>query len=67
MRRLVRPGLFVGIVIGLAAGGTVGWASIPDTTTGEISTCYFVSGAKKGQMRVIDYQAGERCVEGEHM
>jgi len=53
-------------VTALVVGG-VGWAAIPDTTTGTITACYPTSGAKSGALRVIDHQAGTRCATGEAM
>lgn len=44
------------------AGGTVAVASIPDSGTRVIAGCYTT---KSGALRVIDYQAGKRCVTGE--
>lgn len=68
---LKRPGwktaLLVGLVVGLAAGGTVLWAAIPNNVTGAITACYPTSGTNKGALRVINYQAGERCATGEAM
>src|SRR4051812_28965 len=68
---LKRPGwlaaLIVGVVIGLAAGGAVVWATIPNSTTGAITACYPTSGSYKGVLIVIDYQAGARCESGEVM
>ncbi len=66
---LKRPGwlgvLIVGVIIGLAAGGAVVWATIPDNTTGTITACYPTSGTSQGALRVINYQAGTRCKAGE--
>ena len=68
IKHLGWAGLVVGLVIGLAIGGTMSWATIPDGVHGQITGCYRVSGANKGALRVIDYQAGDRCVAGtEHM
>lgn len=55
----------MGLAVGLAVGGTFAWAAIPDSTTGTITACYPTSGATKGALRVIDYQAGTRCATGE--
>jgi hypothetical protein len=51
-------------VTAIVVGG-ISWAAIPNTTTGAITACYPTSGASKGALRVIDYQAGQRCVSGE--
>lgn len=55
----------MGLVVGLAAGGTFAWAAIPNSNTGEITACYPTSGTSKGVLRVINYEAGERCASGE--
>lgn len=65
INRLGWRGLLVGLVIGLATGGTFAWASIPNSTTGAVNACYPTSGTSKGALRVIDYQAGARCASGE--
>lgn len=65
LRRLGSRALLVGLVIGLAAGGTFAWAAIPATSTGNIVACYPTSGTSKGALRVVDYQAGQRCISGE--
>ena len=49
----------------VAAVSGVAWATIPDSNTGQISACYPTSGATKGQLRVIDAQAGATCAAGE--
>ncbi len=55
---LKRPGWFgvlvVGVVVGLAAGGAVVWATIPNSTTGAITACYPTRGASQGALRVIN-------------
>ena len=58
-------GLIVGVVVGLMVGGGIAWAAIPDDASRAITACYPKSGAAKGALRVIDYQAGERCKAGE--
>ena len=66
MQRLgLKSGLLLGLVVGLAAGGTFAWAAIPDSTSGTITACYPTSGTSKGALRIIDYQAGTRCATGE--
>jgi uncharacterized protein YjbI with pentapeptide repeats len=55
----------VGLVVGLAAGGTFAWAAIPNSTSGNITACYPTSGTSKGALRVIDYESGARCAAGE--
>ncbi len=60
------PCLVAGSVIGLAIGGTMSWATIPDTLHGRIDVCYAVSGPNKGLLRVIDTQNGAHCNDGEH-
>lgn len=53
----------VGVVVGVFLSGvTVAVASIPDSGTQVISGCYTT---KNGTLRVIDYQAGRRCLTGE--
>jgi dienelactone hydrolase len=67
LKRLGWRGLLVGLVVGLAVGGTFAWAAIPTSTTGAITACYPTNGASKGSLRVIDYQAGVRCASGQAM
>jgi len=45
-------------IVGVSVAGGVAWAAIPDSSTGAISACYPTSGANKGSLRVINYQAG---------
>lgn len=61
MRRgtLAFAALSAGVVLG---GVSVGIAAIPDSSTGLISACMTT---RTGSIRVIDYQAGRRCVSGE--
>lgn len=54
-------GVLAGVVMG---GATVAVASIPSSGSGVISACYRVS---TGTLRVIDVQAGRRCVAGERL
>lgn len=66
--RIVRSRVTVGVVcaaLGATIVGGIAWAAIPSTNNGQISACYPTSGVAKGQLRVIDYQAGERCRAGE--
>ena len=65
LKRIGFRGLVVGLIAGLAVGGTFAWAAIPGGVNGQISACYPTSGANKGVLRVIDYQTGERCAAGE--
>ncbi|MGO9877093.1 MAG: pentapeptide repeat-containing protein [Acidimicrobiia bacterium] len=67
LKRLGLPGLVVGLVVGLAAGGTFAWAAIPDSATGMIAACYPRSGPNKGVLRIIDHQAGRACTSSEAM
>lgn len=64
MRRTV-AGISLGLVLGLLAGGGFVWATIPDSNTGVATACYPTSGASKGDLRVIDAQAGEVCPAGQ--
>lgn len=61
MKQRIRVGvaLAIGVLIG---GASIAWAAIPHSTTGVISACLTT---KTGAIRVIDYQAGKRCVTGE--
>lgn len=53
----------IGFSIGaLVAGATVAFASIPHSTSGQITGCY---SARSGALRVIDAQAGQTCARGE--
>jgi hypothetical protein len=66
--RIARSRATVGVVctaLGAAVVGGFAWAAVPSTNNGQISACYPTSGVAKGQLRVIDYQAGERCRAGE--
>jgi uncharacterized protein YjbI with pentapeptide repeats len=65
MKKLGWRGLLVGLMVGLAAGGTAAWAAIPDSTSGRVTTCYPTSGTNQGVLRVIDYQGGAQCGAGE--
>jgi hypothetical protein len=58
-------GLAVGVVIGLAVGGSIAYAAIPDSPSGQISACYPTSGPDKGKLSVIDASAGQSCGAGE--
>ena len=61
-----RPVLAAGaFAMGLALAGGIAWAAIPNSTTGQITACYPTSGTAKGQLRVIDAQAGATCKAGE--
>ena len=53
--------LAVGLVLGL--GTTWAWAAIPNSVSGRIVGCYPKTGAKV--LRVIDFQAGQRCTASE--
>jgi len=57
--------LVVGLILGLAIGGGVAWATIPNSSTGEITACVKTSGTTKGAVRIIDAQAGAACAAGE--
>jgi len=67
LKRLGLRGLLVGLVVGLAIGGTFAWAAIPDSATGMIAACYPRSGPNKGVLRVVDHQAGRACTSSEAM
>jgi hypothetical protein len=64
-KRIGVRGLAVGVIAVLAVGGAVAYASIPGSTSGQITACYPSSGANAGVLRVIDYQGGGRCGAGE--
>jgi hypothetical protein len=55
-------GLAVGIVVGALLGGGLAIASIPSSTTRQITGCV---NKTSGALRVIDYQAGKRCTSSE--
>jgi hypothetical protein len=55
----VSAALCAGLILG---GATVGFAAIPDSRTGVISACMKRT---TGAIRLIDQQAGKRCVTGE--
>lgn len=61
MRRgtLAFAALSAGVVLG---GVSVGIAAIPDSNTGVISACLTT---RNGTIRIIDFQAGRRCTNGE--
>ena len=61
MKRHIRTigGLAAGVILGAAA---VAVAAIPDSNTGVISACMKT---RDGTIRIIDFQAGRRCVTGE--
>jgi Pentapeptide repeats (8 copies) len=61
-----RPAIaVVAFVVGATVAAGIAWAAVPSSTTGMITACYPTAGADKGALRVIDYQAGERCRSGE--
>lgn len=47
----------------IATGGVFAYASIPDSS-GIIHGCYVTSGARQGQLSVIDTDAGQSCPSG---
>ena len=61
MKRHIRTigGLAAGLILGAAA---VAVAAIPDSNTGVISACMKT---RDGTIRIIDAQAGRRCITGE--
>jgi len=62
-RRISKKGIVVlGTTSALLVGGGVAYASIPDSTTGLISSCLTTS---TGVVRVIDAQAGAVCKSSE--
>ena len=58
-RRGFMGGLAVGVTASVVLAGGVAVAAIPSTSTGLISGCRNV---RTGALRVIDYQAGKRCI-----
>lgn len=66
--RLFRSRVTVGIVcaaLGASIAGGIALAAIPQSVTTQITTCYPKTGATK-TLRVIDYQAGQRCTASEN-
>ena len=66
----MRSKLLVALVSCLVTAAVVGGfalASIPGSGSATITACFPTSGASKGQLRVIDYQAGARCAAGEQV
>lgn len=47
--------------------GGIAFATIPNNLDGSISACYKTSAPNKGQVRIIDHQAGRACRAGESM
>ena len=47
--------------------GGIAFATIPNNLDGTVSACYKTSAPDKGQMRMIDHQAGRACRGGETM
>jgi hypothetical protein len=66
MRSRVTVGI-VCTVLGASIVGGIAWAAIPGSGSGVITACYPTSGTTKGQLRVIDYQAGARCTASERI
>ena len=62
----LRPkiGFIAGLVIGSLLAGGVVWATIPTSGTKVFYGCRKVT---NGSLRLIDYQAGARCVVGERV
>ena len=60
LKRIGFRGLLVGLLVGLCVGGTFAWASIPNSKSGQVTGCY-TTGATTKTLRVIDFEAGERC------
>jgi hypothetical protein len=52
------PSMVIAFIALLVAGGGAAFAAIPDSDDGEIHGCY---SNNKGDLRVIDAQAGETC------
>jgi Pentapeptide repeats (9 copies) len=50
----------------LVVGG-IAFATIPNNLDGSVTACYKASAPDKGQMRIIDRQAGRACRAGESM
>jgi len=53
-------------VTALVVGG-IAWAAVPSRSTGQIAACYKTSGPNKGELRIIDHQAGRSCSSTEAM
>lgn len=68
MSRMSIKSATIGFVAGaVGVGGIIGGvalAAIPATNTGNITSCV---NARTSAVRIIDYQAGKRCVRGEKM
>ena len=47
--------------------GGIAFATIPNNLDGSISACYKTNPPNKGQMRIIDHQAGRACRAGESL
>jgi Pentapeptide repeats (8 copies) len=47
--------------------GGIAFATIPNNLDGSISACYKTSAPNKGEVRIIDHQAGRACRSGESM
>lgn len=58
-----RVGALVAATVMVGAGVT--YAAIPSTTTGRVTACYATSGVRAGLLRLIDQQAGQKCLAGE--
>ena len=54
-------GFAAGVLAASAIGGGVAIAAIPASNTGAVTACVKTTGA----VRIIDFQAGKRCVTGE--
>lgn len=66
--RILRSRTTIGIVsaaLGASVVGGFALAAIPQSVTTQITTCYPKTGATK-TLRVIDYQAGQRCTATEN-
>ena len=55
----------VAFVMGATVAAGVAFATIPDSSTTQITACSPKSGPKKGAVRVIDAQKGAKCGAGE--
>ena len=58
-----RVGALVAAAVMVGAGVT--YAAIPNSSTGRVTACYTTSGSRAGLLRVIDQQAGQKCLPGE--
>jgi predicted regulator of Ras-like GTPase activity (Roadblock/LC7/MglB family) len=60
-RHRAAAGIAAGLLAASIVGGGIALAAIPASNTGSVTACVKSTGA----VRIIDYQAGKRCVTGE--